>query len=130
MAATLVGLTLSAVAQDGAAPPARDLSSYALIDDAFEWEYLIAPDAKWQYFLGREEPSPKLEWTARDFSSSSWERGRAPFGFGEGEFGTTVGSPPRGGILDPFEWSHPGHAAGRGLLGQRTLATRKPHCLN
>jgi len=94
VAATLVGLNLSTVAQDvparGAEPVARDLSSYALIDDAFEWEYLIAPDAKWEYFPGREEPAPKLEWTARDFRGSDWELGRAPFGFGEGAFGTTV----------------------------------------
>jgi len=94
VAAILVGSTLSAVAQDAAsqdpAAPARDLSSYALIDDALEWEYLIAPDERWEYFLGREEPTPKLEWTARDFRGSDWELGRAPFGFGEGEFGTTV----------------------------------------
>jgi len=97
--AAVAGSTLPAIPQESgaqepaaqeAAPAARDLSSYSRIDDAFEWEYLIAPDANWEYFLGREEPSPKLEWTSRDFRGADWELGPAPFGFGEGEFGTRV----------------------------------------
>ena len=53
--------------------------------------------AEWRFFPGLEEPSPEefRAWTTTEFDDASWERGPAPFGFGDPPFGTDMGT------LDP-----------------------------
>ncbi len=59
-----------------------------------EERVLIPPKSTWRYFPGTREPSddaPRYaEWRLRDFDDSSWRRGRAPFGYGDGPFGTQL----------------------------------------
>ncbi len=53
-----------------------------------DFKLLIAKNAEWQYLAGKDPLG--LEWTKKDFDASSWKRGPAGFGFGNGEARTEV----------------------------------------
>jgi hypothetical protein len=44
----------------------------------------------WRYFKGVREPSPPGVWRLETFDDASWEEGPAPFGYGDGPFGTLL----------------------------------------
>ena len=60
------------------------------LDVSLEGKFLVGPGATWKYFPGTREPSEGLDWTRAGFETSDWQTGASPFGFGEGEFATTI----------------------------------------
>ncbi len=54
---------------------------------------LVATNATWAFFRGRTEASlpDTSAWRARGFADAAWERGRAPFHYGEPLGGTLLG---------------------------------------
>jgi len=53
-----------------------------------DFKLLIAKNAEWQYLAGKDPTG--LDWTKKDFDTSSWKRGQAGFGFGNGEVRTEL----------------------------------------
>ncbi len=49
---------------------------------------LVPPGAEWHFFRGTEEPPP--DWASIAFDASSWERGPAGFGYGDGDDATVL----------------------------------------
>ncbi|MBN1674756.1 MAG: lamin tail domain-containing protein [Kiritimatiellae bacterium] len=54
-------------------------------------EILVPRGASWSYLKGTTEASdPRSDWRTIDFADSGWARGRAPFGYGNAPYGTTL----------------------------------------
>lgn len=53
-----------------------------------DFKLLIPKNAEWTYLAGQDPQG--LAWTRKDFDTSSWKRGPAGFGFGNGEVRTEV----------------------------------------
>jgi hypothetical protein len=52
---------------------------------------LVSTDSDWNYQKGvSEASSPSSAWRLQDFDDSSWLKGLAPFGYGQGVFGTEL----------------------------------------
>ncbi|MBN1669650.1 MAG: metallophosphoesterase [Kiritimatiellae bacterium] len=51
---------------------------------------LVAQGAQWRYRKGTSEPSRPGAWRAAAFDDSGWAIGPAPFGYGQGAWGTTL----------------------------------------
>lgn len=62
---------------------------YTVMDTApVDFKLVIPKNAEWQYLAGKDPRG--LDWTRKDFDASSWKRGKAGFGFGNGEVRTEV----------------------------------------
>ncbi|HVR73307.1 MAG TPA: VCBS repeat-containing protein [Planctomycetota bacterium] len=54
-------------------------------------EIAVGKGTEWKYFKGMEEPSPESgRWREATFDDGSWTAGKAPFGYGDGPFGTEL----------------------------------------
>ncbi|MBN1674697.1 MAG: lamin tail domain-containing protein [Kiritimatiellae bacterium] len=54
-------------------------------------ELLVARGSSWRYAKGTAEASdPRGEWRSPDFDDAGWATGKAPFGYGDAPFGTTL----------------------------------------
>ena len=66
----------------------------AQLSDQTRWIDLVDRGARWRYRKGRNEASPDAPehsaWRQTEFDDNTWERGAAPFGYGDGPFGTAL----------------------------------------
>ena len=70
---------------------APDLATYRSIDDALDEAVVVADDADWRIFKGREDPSiGPLEWTRLDFDDRMWETRPSGFGYGDPHLNTRL----------------------------------------
>lgn len=60
---------------------------------AVDHQILIPKNAEWRY-LASAHPQGS-SWTRPEFDAGGWSTGRAPFGFGDGEFMTRLSASPR-----------------------------------